>query len=73
MAAVVVAAEGSTGQAEADGVPLRVPSVLEDAASTAMAVLTHHLCDCQFFLNSRKLFTCQDPDHLWVVLLHLQP
>ena len=49
MAAVVVAAEGSTGQAEADGVPLRVPSVLEDAASTAMAVLTHHFCNCRIF------------------------
>ena len=50
---VVVAAEGLNGQEGAviDGVPTRVPQVLEDAASIAMAVLTHHLCDCQFFFE----------------------
>ena len=49
----MVAAEGLNGQEGAviDGVPTRVPQVLEDAASIAMAVLTHHLCDCQFFFE----------------------
>ena len=71
-----MAAEGLNGQEGAviDGVPTRVPQVLEDAASIAisMAVLTHHLCDC-LFLNSRELLTCQGPHHFWLALLHLQP
>ena len=43
--------EGSNGQAqmEADGVPMMVPQILDDAASTAMAVLTHHFCNCRVF------------------------
>ena len=63
-----MAAEGLNGQEGAviDGVPTRVPQVLEDAASIAisMAVLTHHLCDCLFFELSRVVDVPRSPSFL---------